>query len=133
MPEDISLGILGPDHGPPLPRKSATMFFFLVMLDFYRMAVRSSGDATLPNDFWVRKYNGIIFTIQPHSDGSMRYSHVFYGTAWIWLWMADLTPDGPNPSSGYYERMYVILRKGAPSEHRLGYIQVRLAPAADST
>ena len=47
--------------------------------------------------------------------------------------MAGLV-DSPGLQSGFYQRMYVIFKADAPeppSEHRLGYIEVKLAPTAN--
>ena len=104
---------------------------FVLMLDFYRMAARESGDGPFSQASWTQEFRGITFTVQPERGRGMQHSHAFFAISWIWLWMSDLVP-GVSSDGGFFERNYVILKKDARPEHRFGYIQLESTPEADS-
>ena len=125
-PEDVDVGVMDGSRRGRISRKSITMFIFLVMLDFYRLAARESGDAPLPHELWEQEFMGLKIGVHPITDRHMLYSDAFFGAAWIWIWMTDLLPSGHSPNSGYFERLYIISRTGMQPQRELGYIQVGL-------
>ena len=129
-PANIQVGILEDYTGPAIDEKRTTLFFFLILLDLYRLAVRSSGDTMMPLPRWGMEFKDLAVIAEPALRGSMTAAHFFFGLQWIWLWMANLTP-GASQHSGFFERNYVILTKGTPAEHRIGYVRVfeRLGPS----
>lgn len=131
QPEDISIGVLESYQGPRLSAKSTTLFMFILLLDFYRMAVRDSGDSPFSQASWTQAFRDITFTIHPERGGGMQHSHAFFAIAWIWLWMSDLVP-GAASHTGFFERNYAVLKKDALPQHRFGYIQLEATPEGDS-
>lgn len=106
------------------------MFLFLVLHDIYRMTVNRGGDHDVPHPSIFKQYKGLGLRVTPEKARSMTMAHLFFGISWVWLWMANLIPGGES-DSGFFERLYVILKKGAAVETRLGFLTVHNIFKAD--
>ena len=106
------------------------MFLFLMLNDMYRITVTKGGDYALPRVDLFKRYKELVLRANPNKAGSMTMAHLFFGISWVWLWMANLIPGGES-DSGFFERNYVILKKGAAVETRIGFLTVHNIPKAD--
>ena len=122
-PTSIQVGIIGDNRGPPISEKATTMFLFLMLSDIYRMTVTTGRDQALPEADLFKHYKGLELRATPKKAKSMTTAHLFFGISWIWLWMANLVPEGES-NSGFFERIYVILKRGAPVQTQIGFVMV---------
>ena len=130
-PDDIGFGIVE-NHGVVLSVKATTMFVFLLLLDFYRTAVRNSGDSAFTYASWTQEFHDITFTVQPARGGGMRHAHAVFSIMLIWLWMSGLVDLDPSQTGGFFERNYVILKHGSHPVHEYGVISFESTPDSNS-
>ena len=91
--------------------------------DIYRITVNQGGDHAIPHLDLINRYKGLELRATPNKAGSMTMAHLFFCISWVWLWMANLIPGGES-DSGFFERIYVILKKGATVETWIGFLTV---------
>ena len=106
------------------------MLLFLSLLDTYRIVVTSSGDRVIPQANIFQNFKGLQYRIGAQQPGLLTVAHVFFATSQVWRWMANLLPQGET-GSGFYERVYLILKNEAPPQTRLGMLGIMRSEEVD--